>query len=77
MGYDFSIKGGVRPKKAGRYPWPCAGSPNRTIELLEDDILTKSPDGTYMVHTGLGCFGIVMKDDEVERFEEVVKLRLL
>lgn len=77
MGRHFTIEGGVRPKAAGRYPWPCSGEPNRTIELLTDDVLTKSEDGTYMVHTGLGCFGIVLKDEEVEPIGKPVGLQML
>ena len=77
MGYDFRIKGGFYPKKTGTYPWPCASEPERTIDLLEDDVLTKSDDGKYTVHTGICCFGIVLKDDEVKPIDDEVKLRLL
>jgi hypothetical protein len=77
MGRSFSIKGGFRPKADGNYPWPCKGSPDRTIELFADDVLTKSPDGTWMKHTGLGCFGIVLTDEEVTAIEGSVNLRLL
>jgi hypothetical protein len=77
MGYKFTISGGVRVKADKEYPWPCASSPNRTIELFTDDVLTKSEDGTYMVHTGVGCFGIVLKDEEVEPIGKDVALRIL
>jgi hypothetical protein len=86
MGYRFKITGGVRVKKAGHYPWPIKdqkywnkgedGS-KRTIELDTNDVLTKSEDGTYMVHTGLGCFGIVLKDDEVDPIGKDVNLQML
>lgn len=82
MGYNFIVSNGVRVKKAGDYPWPPSKprdeeDKNRTIDLDTDDVLTKSPDGTYIVHTGLCCFGIVLRDDEVEPIEGDVKLRML
>lgn len=86
MGYNFTIKNGLRVKKDGRYPWPLkpehqrpgTDDANRTIELFTDDVLTKDPDtGRYMVHTGLGCFGIVLTDDEVEPIGKDSHLRLI
>lgn len=77
MGYNFTIKNGFRVKVRGIYPWPCADLPDRTLELFEDDVLTKQADGTYMKHTGLGTFGHVLKDDEVEPIGEEKHLRLL
>jgi len=78
MGYNFAIKNGVHPKTAGHYPWPCADLPDRTIELFTDDVLTKDPKtGTYMKHTGLGCFNIVLTDEQVEPIGKTVELRLL
>jgi len=45
---------------------------------LADDVLTKNPEtGKYMVHTGLGCFNIILKDEEVTPIEGEVHLRLL
>ncbi len=81
MGYDFTIKNGVRVKKDGKYPWPALRcvppEPDRTIYLYTDDVLTRSEDGTYMKHTGLGCFNIVLRDDEVEPICNDSHLRLL
>lgn len=81
MGYDFTIKGGVRVKAEGEYPWPALRcfppEPHRKIHLYTDDVLTKREDGTYMKHTGLGCFGIVLRDDEIEPIGKDVALRLL
>lgn len=77
--YTYTIKAGsgaVRPKKAGRYPWPCRGNPERTIELLEDDVLGRAMDGTYAKHTGLMCFGIKIPDDHVEAITEDVTLAI-
>ena len=77
MGRCFTITNGVRVKKDGSYSWPCKGEPNRTIELFTDDVLTKDPAaGTYMAHTGIGCFGIVLTDEEVEPIGKSVDLRL-
>lgn len=68
----------VTPKVAGRYPWPCQGEPGRTIELLADDVLTKDPNTKdYMVHTGLGCFGIKLTDDQVVVGTKDIRLTML
>lgn len=78
MGYDFTIKNGFTVKERGRYPWPCEPEPKRTIELFPGDVLTKNPEnGTYMKHTGLGCFNIILSDAEVEPIGADVALRLL
>lgn len=77
MGYDFTIKNGFRVKRDGIYPWPCKPEPNRTMQLFTSDVLTKQPDGRYMKHTGLGTFGHVLKDDEVEPIGKDMALRLL
>lgn len=78
MGYSFTINNGVRPKVAGIYPWPCADLPDRTIELFTDDVLTKDPTtGLYMKHTGLGCFNIVLTDEQVEPVGKPVGLQML
>ena len=83
MGYGFTIgkDHALRVKEQRSYPWPApnAAPPDfsRKIELFTDDVLTKSPDGTYMKHTGLGCFGIVLRDDEVEPWPCDKHLRLL
>lgn len=78
MGYAFTIKNGFKVKARGEYPWPCASSPDRTIELFTDDVLTKDPkDGTYMKHTGLGCFGIKLTDEQVEPIDGPSHLQML
>ena len=77
MGYDFTIKGGFRVKAEGTYPWPCKDEPNRVMDLYPWDVLTKSEDGTYMKHTGLGTLGHVLTDDQVEPIGRDVALRLL
>ena len=67
-----------RPKEQGRYPWPCADQPDRTIELLDDDVLTKDTNtGTFMVHTGIGCFGIVLTDDQVVLGDKDIHLTMV
>lgn len=79
MGYSFTIKAehALKVKKDGHYPWPCQREKDRTIELFTDDVLTKNADdGKYVIHTGLGCFGIVLADDEVEPWGRDVALRL-
>lgn len=79
MGYGFTIKKkeGVRVKTEGLYPWPCGSDPDRMIKIYADDVLTKNPEtGKYMKQTGLGCFNIVLKDDEVQPLEKDVHLRI-
>ena len=78
MGYRFNIKNYYKVKKEGQYPWPCKGYADRTIELFNDDVLTKdSEDGTFMKHTGLGCVGIILKDDEVYYVPETARLQMI
>lgn len=79
MGYSFVIKkeNAFKVKKEGLYPWPCKGDPGRTIHLYTNDVFTRDADGTYMKQTGLGCFGIVLKAEEVEQYAEDVPLRML
>lgn len=47
------------------YPWPCEPQPNRTIQLFNDDILTRSKDGTFVKHTGICCAGIVIPESDI------------
>ena len=77
MGYNFIIKNGFRVKQDGEYPWPCPSDPNRTITLFTDDVLTKEEDGKFMKQTGLGCFGIILTEDQVVPIEKEVKMRML
>lgn len=71
---DFSIKGYYKVNKKGHYPAPCEPEPNRLYELFADDVLTRLPDGTYVVHTGVMLRGIVLKDNEVTFFPGTVQL---
>lgn len=75
---SYSLKGAYRVVKPGCYPWPlrCGGEPERTFELLADDILTKDEEtGTYTCHTGIMCSGIVIPDDAVQLCEEIIHLQ--
>ncbi len=78
MGYRFVIEKdiGFRPVSDMVVPWPCNSAPERTIELFGDDVLTKSEDGTWMKQTGLGCLGIVLRDDQVKPLEKDVYLQI-
>ncbi|MFC1898227.1 hypothetical protein ACFLYJ_01515 [Candidatus Cloacimonadota bacterium] len=57
----YQIKAG--PKD---YPWPCDVEPNRTITVTTDDLFSKTKDGTVIKHTGVGCYGILIPDDDLE-----------
>jgi len=58
-------------------PWPCAALPDRTIDLSVKDILTKDETtGKWMKHTGLGCFNIVLRDDQVKPLTQKVSLSM-
>lgn len=78
MGYKFRVANGCRVKKDGEYPWPCESEPNRTIELFTDDVLTKNAEtGKYIKHTGLGCFNIVLEDNQVTEIDGNTWLEIL
>jgi len=77
MGYKYTIDTYYRVKKDGEYPWPCGDEPNRKIELFTDDVLTVDEDGKYMKHTGLGCFGIILKKDQIELVTKPVHLQMM
>ena len=66
MSYEFTIKAHVKVKEDKVYPWPCASLPNRTYELFTSDVLTRNEDGTYMKHTGLGTFGHVIPESDLD-----------
>lgn len=70
MGYDFWVRGGVKPKEKCTVPWPCKGEPDRTIDLYPDDVLTRQGDGRYFKQTGIGCFNIVLTEDQIEPSED-------
>lgn len=78
MGYRYTISEYYKIKSIDKeYPWPCQSSPNRVIKLFSDDVLTKSEDGTYMKQTGLGCFGIIIPDADVEHITSPINLVLI
>jgi len=77
MAYDFTIRNGFKVKKDGTYPCPTKNNPNQTVKLFTDDVLTKEDDDKYMRHTGIGRYGIVLTDDEVEPIKKPVKLRVM
>lgn len=70
----YTLTGFYRLVKPGHYPWPCADEPNRTIELIDGDILTKDEDGSYRTHTGIMCFRIQLPDDAVVYDEGTCRL---
>ena len=47
------------------YPWPCEVEANRTILITTDDIFSKTKDGTVIKHTGVGCYGIIIPDEDL------------
>ncbi len=61
----FQLKEG--PKT---YPWPCEVDPNRTITITTDDLFSKTHDGTIIKHTGVGCYGIHIPDEDLEEIFE-------
>lgn len=77
MGYDFSIKGYYKVKAEKEYPWPCAALPDRTLTIYPEDILALQENGKFMKHTGLGTMNHIIPMEDVERFDDEAKLRLL
>lgn len=74
----------LKPEYDGHeYPWPCERDPNRKMQLFDDDVLTKAPDGctppmrpgTFMKHTGLGCFNIEVPEAHLDQYEGWPTLR--
>ncbi len=53
------------------YPWG-----RFTIVIFSSDVLTRQADGHYMKHTGVGCFGIQIPDEDIILFEEAPPLFL-
>ena len=70
----YEIKNYYVVRKHGKYPWPCNMDKKRTIELFPDDVLTKNPDGTFVRHTGIGCFVIKLKPSQVKKVTNNKKL---
>lgn len=77
MGYTFTVGKHYRVKEDKAYPWPCKADPSRMFEIFTDDILTRMEDGTYMKHTGLGTFGHVIPESDLEEFSDPVDLRII
>lgn len=77
MSYDFKITGAVHVKEGKEYPWPTEKDPNRTIEIFDDDVLTKEENGKYMKHTGLCCFNIVIPDEDTVAFDGDCNLTMM
>ena len=48
------------------YSWPCEVEQNRTITVTTDDLFSKTEDGTVIKHTGVGCYGIEIPDEDLE-----------
>ena len=58
--------------------WPCYDDPTRTITLFSDDVLTKNEDeGTYFKETGIGCFGIVINENDLVLYNKPLTLTVL
>ena len=74
MGYGYDIKNYYKVKKNGEYPAPCPADKFRMWPLYTDDILTKNPDGTFVKHTGLCIYGIVLKKNEVVKVKKTANL---
>jgi len=77
MGYSYEIKNYYKVKEDGSYPWPCQMDKDRTIELFTDDVLVKQENGTYIKHTGLCCFGIILTPKQVKRVKEKTVLQII
>jgi hypothetical protein len=77
MGYTYRLNEYYKVKKNGEYPWPCPSEKDRNIELFTDDIFTKNENGTFMKETGLGCFGIVLQEDQVELIKKPIRLQII
>jgi len=74
MSYSYKVMQYYQVKKDGQYPWPCKDNKKRTIELFSHDILSKNTDGTFFRHTGIGCFGIILKKNQVQLFKKPAEL---
>lgn len=56
------------------YPWPCDSDKDRTIQIFDDDVMTKSPNGKYTMHTGICKLNIIIPDDHLTLWEKEPKL---
>ena len=77
MGYAYKLDKYYVVKKEGEYPWPCQSQRKRTIELFTNDVLTKNSNGTFTIHTGICCFGIRLKKNQVKLVKKPVGLEII
>ena len=77
MGYNFKINRYYTVKEGKVYPWPCGSHPDRTIELFDDDILTKGENGTFTKQTGICCLNIKIPEEDVVFHDGPLDLRML
>jgi hypothetical protein len=47
------------------YPWPCEDDATRTITVTKDDLFSKLKDGTVIKHTGVGCYGLLIPEEDL------------
>lgn len=73
MGYRYKVKGYYTPKEKIYIKTKLV----ENYPLFEDDILTKSEDGTFMKHTGLGLFGLVIDESLLEYHEDEAQLQII
>jgi hypothetical protein len=79
VGYDFTINKGwfkIKPKEK-EYPWPCESDVGRMITIFDDDVLTHQEGNSYMKHTGIGCFGIIIPEEDLVEQSEPAHLRII
>jgi len=75
MSYGFYISDWYSIKDEKKeYPWPCIGELDRKITIHSDDVLTHEEGNSYMKHTGLGCFGIIVPEEDLIHHETRVHL---
>lgn len=76
MSYDYQLPRYYRVKENKVYPWPCEPMPDRTCEILTDDVLTLAEDGTFTKHTGLMTLRHQIPMEDVELVEKGVVLHV-
>lgn len=74
MARKFTVDGVFKPKVSGHYPWPWEGDKERTLELFDDDVLSRVGPDLYNTVTGLCCCNVRIKDSEVEPWGRPVHL---
>lgn len=79
MGYTYTLTDFYRIKENEKeYEWPCGHNRCRLIKLLRNDILTvQSKENNIcnvIKHTGLMCTGIIVPEEDLELFHEVVEI---